>query len=291
MRRVAGFGLLALGVVIAVVGAVGAVAFGPDDRMTTGTREVDTDARAVVTRPAVLARYGPQVSVQVELPDDKPVFLGLASTVDVDDYLESTQRVEITRYRVPWSVTTKDVAGDPFLPAAPTALDWWLEATSGVGGAQLRFELPDETVSLAVLAMGDADLSGLRVTGAYEVPGAFGVSLGAAVGGLGIALLGVVVAGLVPAVRRRTPSLDAAAFVDDEWDEPWLETDPADADTWDDFLEESDPTAPTRKPSKPWSTKLTPSRKPRSAKKQKPHQAQRVPSSEVSGTDRVKEDA
>ncbi|WP_370615071.1 hypothetical protein [Mumia sp. Pv 4-285] len=272
MRRVAGFGLLALGVVVAIVGAVGAVAFGPDDRMTTGSREIDTDARAVVTRPAVLARYGPQVSVQIEVPDDKPVFLGLANTVDLDDYLASTQRVEITRYRVPWSVSTKPVTGDQFLPAAPTALDWWLEQTSGVGGAQLRFDLPDESVSLAALAMGDADLSGLQVTAAYEVPGAFGVSVGTAVFGVGVALLGVVVAGLVPAVRRRPPGVETPGLTDDEWDEPWLETDPADADTWDDFLDEeavptgagakdsragagaaSRPAKPPRRRLRPWS--------------------------------------
>ncbi|MGH1565096.1 hypothetical protein [Mumia sp. DW29H23] len=241
MRRVAGVGLLTLGILAAILGAVAAVAFGPDDRMTTGTREIDTDARAVVTRPSVLARFGPQVSVLVELPDDKPVFLGLAHTLDLDDYLASTARLEVTRYRVPWSVRTRAVDGDPQLPAAPTALDWWVEQSSGVGGAELRFRLPDETVSLAVLAVGDSDLAGLRLTGAYEVPGAFGVAVGVTLTGLGAAVLGLVALGLVPGVRRRAPAVDAPGFVDDEWDTPWLETDPSDADTWDDFLEEGAP--------------------------------------------------
>lgn len=238
MRRVAGFGLLALGILVAILGAAAAVAFGPDDRMTTGTREVDTDTRAVVTRPPVLARYGPQVSVTAELPDDKPVFLGLAHTLDLDDYVKSTARLEVTRYRVPWSLRTREAAGDPQLPAAPTALDWWIEQAAGVGGAQLRFRLPEDTVSLAVLAVGDADLSGLKLTAAYEVPGAFGVAVGSAVAGVGVALIGLVVLGALPAVRRRVPPVDAPVVADDEWDTPWPETEPSDADTWDDFLDE-----------------------------------------------------
>lgn len=238
MRRVAGAGLLTLGILLAILGAVVAFAVGPDDRMTTGTRTLDTDSRAVATSPSVLARHGPQVSVLVEVPDDKPVFVGLAHSLDVADYLSSTSHLELTRYRVPWSVRTRAVEGEPQLPAAPTALDWWLEQASGVGGAELRFRLPDETVSLAVLAVGDSDLAGLRLTGAYEVPGAFGVAVGTTLAGLGAVVLGLVALGAVAGVRRPPPPADASGFADDEWDAPWLETDPADADTWDDFLTE-----------------------------------------------------
>ncbi|MFD1827220.1 MULTISPECIES: hypothetical protein [Mumia] len=238
MRRVAGIGLLALGILLALAGAVVAVAMGPDDRLTTGPHDVRADGRAVVTRPAVLARYGPQVSVLVEVPGDKPVFLGLGHTVDVEDYVSSTARVEVTRFRVPWSLKSRVATGEPQLRAAPTALDWWIMQAAGVGGAELRFTLPDEPVSLAVLAVGDSDLKGLRVTASYEVPGAFGVGVGMAATGLGAALLGLVALRLVPGVGRRTPPVEASGFVDDEWDVPWPETDPSDADTWDDFLSE-----------------------------------------------------
>lgn len=247
MRRGAGIGLLALGIILVLAGTAVAVAMGPDDRVTTGPHDVRADGRAVVTKPAVLARYGPQVSVLVEVPDEKPVFVGLGHTVDVEDYVSSTARVEVTRYRVPWSLETQDAPGEPQLRAAPTALDWWLTQASGIGGAQLRFTLPDDAVSLAVLAVGDFDLRGLRVTASYEVPGAFGVGVGAAATGLGVVLLALVALKWVPGVRRRTPAVDASGFVDDEWDVPWPETDPADADTWDDFLAEDSP-GPAPKP-------------------------------------------
>ncbi|TNC33694.1 hypothetical protein [Mumia zhuanghuii] len=238
MRRVAGIGLLTLGFLLLVAGAVVAVAMGPDNQLETGPHEVRTDGRAVVTRPAVLARYGPQVSVLVEVPDDKPVFLGLGHTVDVENYVASTERLEVTRYRPPWSLRTQTANGEPQLPAAPTALDWWLSQSAGLGGAQLRFTLPDDVVSLAVLAVGDSDLEGLKVTAAYEVPGSFGVGVGMAATGLGTLLFGLVALRLVPGVRRRTPLVDALDLADDEWDVPWPETDPSDADTWDDFLSE-----------------------------------------------------
>lgn len=247
MRRGAGIGLLALGIILVLAGTAVAVAMGPDDQLTTGPHDVRADGRAVVTKPAVLARYGPQVSVLVEVPDEKPVFVGLGHTVDVEDYVSSTARVEVTSYRIPWSLETKDAPGEPQLRAAPTALDWWLTQASGIGGAHLRFTLPDDAVSLAVLAVGDFDLRGLQVTVSYEVPGAFGVGVGAAATGLGVVLLALVVLGWLPGVRRRTPAVDAAGFVDDEWDVPWPETDPADADTWDDFLAEDSP-EPAPKP-------------------------------------------
>lgn len=247
MRRGAGIGLLALGIILVLAGTAVAVAMGPDDRLTTGPHDVRADGRAVVTKPAVLARYGPQVSVLVEVPDEKPVFVGLGHTVDVEDYVSSTARVEVTRYRVPWSLETQDAPGEPQLRAAPTALDWWLTQASGIGGAQLRFTLPDDAVSLAVLAVGDFDLRGLRVTVSYEVPGAFGVGVGAAATGLGVVLMALVTLKWVPGVRRTTPAVDAVGFADDEWDVPWPETDPADADTWDDFLAEDSP-GPTPKP-------------------------------------------
>ncbi|WP_262849371.1 hypothetical protein [Mumia quercus] len=246
MRRGAGIGLLALGIILVLAGTAVAVAMGPDDRLTTGPHDVRTDGRAVVTKPAVLARYGPQVSVLVEVPDEKPVFVGLGHTVDVEDYVSSTARVEVTRYRVPWSLERRDATGEPQLRAAPTALDWWLAQSSGIGGAQLRFTLPDDAVSLAVLAVGDFDLRGLRVTASYEVPGAFGVGVGTAATGLGVVLLALVALKWVPGVRRTAPAVDAVGFVDDEWDVPWPETDPADADTWDDFLSE-DSTPPATK--------------------------------------------
>lgn len=182
---------LVVGVLLSVVGLAVVVVLGPDSRFTTGPHEVDTDAAAVVTAPGVVSYRGLQVDVLVEVPVNKPVFVGLGNTVDVQDYVSRTQRLEVTSFRVPWTARTREVEGGPALPGAPTALDWWIAESAGLGGASISATLPDESVSVAVLAVGASDLSGLTVTFAYGVKGGFGLGLGAVLVGAGLVWVGV----------------------------------------------------------------------------------------------------
>lgn len=182
---------LVLGALVAVSGLVVMVVLGPDSRFTTGPHAVDTDDVAVVTAPGVISYRGLQVDVLVEVPANKPVFVGLGNTVDVQDYVGRTQRLEVTSFRVPWTPRSREVDGEAALPGAPTALDWWVAESAGLGGAAISTTLPDESVSLAVLAVGASDLSGLEVSFAYGVKGGFGLGLGALLGGSGLVLAGV----------------------------------------------------------------------------------------------------
>jgi hypothetical protein len=54
-----------------------------------------------VTAPGVISWAGPTISVDVTVPDDKPVFDGVANTVDVEDYLQTTDRIVLDRLRLP----------------------------------------------------------------------------------------------------------------------------------------------------------------------------------------------
>ncbi|KHL19553.1 UNVERIFIED_CONTAM: hypothetical protein LK11_01305 [Mumia flava] len=228
--------LVGLGVLLVLVATSVAVALGPDDQVRTGPHAIEVSDRAIATAPGVLAYAGPQVSVVADLGDERPVFIGLAHPVDVDDYLGGTAHEEVATFALPWEVSTDDVDGDPYLPAAPTALDWWWADAAGVGKAELRFDLPSDSASLAVLALGDGDLEGLRISAAYEWPGGFGIAVGSAAAGIGLVGIGLALLRVRPFVRRRRA--DPAALADDEWEVPWPETDPADTDTLDDFLEE-----------------------------------------------------
>lgn len=185
VRRLA-WPAVVLGAVLAVLGIAVMVVLGPDSRFTTGPHDVDTDGVAVVTAPGVISWRDLRVDVLVEVPVDKPVFVGLGNTVDVQDYVGGTQRLEVTSFRVPWTVRTREVDGRPALPGAPTALDWWLADSAGLGGAAISTRLPDESVSLAVLAVGASDLSGLRVTFAYGVEGGFARGTAALLVGVGL---------------------------------------------------------------------------------------------------------
>ncbi len=193
MRRGLGALLLLCAMLATLGGAALALLLGPDGRSTTGPHPIGTDAVAMVTAPGVLSWSGATISIAVSMPEDRPAFVGLGNTVDVEDYLGGTHRSEVTSYRVPWQLSTVDTSGADFLPAAPTAVDWWLASGSGRGGAQLTVLLPEESVSLAVIAVGNQTLEGAAVTASYDQPGGFGIGLGTVAVGIGIGLLGWVV--------------------------------------------------------------------------------------------------
>ncbi|WP_286689996.1 MULTISPECIES: hypothetical protein [unclassified Aeromicrobium] len=210
MARRLAWPLVVVGLLLALAGAAVMAVLGPDSRFTTGPHTVRTDGVAVVTAPDVITYRGLQVDVLVEVPVNKPVFVGLGNTVDVQDYLAGTRRLEVTSFRAPWTVRTAERRGRAALPGAPTALDWWIADSAGLGGASISTTLPDTPVSLAILAVGASDLSGLRVTFAYGVRGGFGLGLGALLGGLGLIWSGLLL--------RRGPSASSGGLR-----RPWRE--------------------------------------------------------------------
>ena len=187
-----GWFLAALGVLLLTLGASAAVVLGPDSRFTTGPHPIETSGTVVVTQPGVISWRGLQVDVLAEVPANKPVFVGLGNSVDVADYVSETERVEVSSFERPWELTTDTVDGQPGLPGAPTALDWWIAGSAGLGGSSISVTLPDETTSLAVVAVGATNLSGLEVTLAYGPRGGFATALGVALLGAGVLLAGVV---------------------------------------------------------------------------------------------------
>ncbi len=193
MRTWWGWALSLLGVLGMLAGAAVMVVLGPDSRFTTGPHAIETDATAVVTAPGVITWSGLKVDVLAEVPVRKPVFVGVGNAVDVQDFVSRTRRLEITRFERPWTIDTREVDGQPNLPGAATSLDWWIDSADGLGGASVSTQLPDQTVSIAVVSVGSSNLTGLTVTVAYGVKGGF--AKGAALVLLGAALvwLGVLV--------------------------------------------------------------------------------------------------
>ncbi|KAA1373762.1 hypothetical protein [Aeromicrobium fastidiosum] len=215
MRTRSGWALSVLGVLIALAGAAVMVVLGPDSRMTTGPHAIETDDIAVVTAPKVIRWADVQVDVLAEVPVRKPVFIGIGNAVDVQDYVSKTQRLEITSFTRPWSISSRSVEGQPNLPGAPTAIDWWIDSAAGLGGASISTRLPDETVSIAILSVGSSNLSGLEVTLAYGVKGGFSRGLAAVLMGLAVVWIGVLVRrGTWPAVVVDEDEDDDEAYDD-----------------------------------------------------------------------------
>jgi hypothetical protein len=229
MRTRLGLTTLVVGLLLAVLGTVVTALLGPDGRVVTGPHAVETDS-LVVTRPAVLGWRGLELDVLAELPAEKPVFVGLANAVDVEDYVGQTRRLVVDGVGKPWDPSYEEVDGRANLAASPLSLDWWIAAEAGLGGAHLRTTMPDETVSVAVLPVGEADLTGLRISVAYGVPHGFAWSLGALLLGLGLAVLGVLVWRGVP-LRRPEPAWDDDAWDEDDEDESAGDDEPVGGET------------------------------------------------------------
>lgn len=189
-KKAIGTALMAVGLVVAVLGLAIMAVLGPDGRFKTGPHAIDTDGIAVVTAPKVISWENVSVEILAEVPANKPVFVGVANSVDVQAYLKGVQRLEVTKFTIPWSVRTRTIEGRKALPAAPTALDWWRAHAAGLGGAVIKTQLPDETVSAVVLAVGSSNLRGLQVTFAYGLRGGFFKGIGLLLGGLGMAWAG-----------------------------------------------------------------------------------------------------
>ncbi|OUZ11281.1 hypothetical protein BHE97_05450 [Aeromicrobium sp. PE09-221] len=200
--RIIGWRLLqGAGVLALLAGIAGIAVFGPDSRFVSGPHPIETEGSAIVTRPGVIAWKDVQIEVLAEVPGDKPVFVGLGNSVDVMSYVEGTERLEVISFEPPWSVETSAAQGGPALPASPTAMDWWIAGEGGLGGALLQARLPDESVSVAVLSVGDANLRGLTLSTAYGIEGIFARSIG-------LILLGGAVVMLVHLLLRREPGED-----------------------------------------------------------------------------------
>ncbi len=185
MRTKVGWVVTILGAVCAVAGLAVMIILGPDSRFTSGPHAIDTDGIAVVTAPAAISWKGVQVDVLAEVPVNKPVFVGIGNSVDVENYVKETRRLEITSFSTPWNLKVRDVEGNDGLSGAPTALDWWLAGSAGLGGARISTLLPDETVSAAILSVGSSNLQGLKVSYAYGVKGGFAKGGGLLLVGLG----------------------------------------------------------------------------------------------------------
>ncbi|MET0930962.1 MAG: hypothetical protein ABWX74_15690 [Aeromicrobium sp.] len=193
MRTRTGWALSVLGVLVAILGAAAMVVLGPDSRFTTGPHAIETDDIAVVTAPEAITWAGVQVDVLAEVPVRKPIFIGVGNAVDVQDFVGTAKRLEITEFRRPFALETRELEGEANLPGAPTSLDWWITSAAGLGGASISTQLPDETVSIAILSVGSSNLSGLEVTLAYGVKGGFAKGAAALFVGLAVLVLGVLV--------------------------------------------------------------------------------------------------
>ena len=103
-HKVIGTAVLALGAVLAALGLGLMAILGPDGRFTSGPHPVEADGVAVVTAPTVLSWKNVEVEILAEVPASKPVFVGIANSVDVQAYVKGVRRLEIRSFETPWKL-------------------------------------------------------------------------------------------------------------------------------------------------------------------------------------------
>jgi hypothetical protein len=128
--------------------------------LATENLDVDLDAGNVVFDTEDLGK----VRLQVESRDDKPVFVGIARTSDVEDYLAGVSHTTLTDVDTsPFNADYEDHAGNR-RPVAPADSHIWTASEQGSGKQILNWEIKDGDYSVVVMnADGshgvDADIS------------------------------------------------------------------------------------------------------------------------------------
>jgi hypothetical protein len=181
-----------------------------DGYLSTDTHRFEAGTRALATENLDVDLGGADwvaesddlgnVRVQVESRDDKPVFVGIARTSDVEDYLQGVSHSTLTDVDTsPFEAAYDQHSGDR-RPAAPAQSQIWTASEQGSGKQTLNWEIDDGDWSVVVMnADGSAGVDADVSTGA-SVP--FLDELGWSAIGSGGFVLVVGLALLVAGIRR-----------------------------------------------------------------------------------------
>ena len=123
------------------------------------------------------------VRLSVESSDAKPVFVGIARTSDVSDYLRSTAYTSVTDVDYsPFHASYREHGGDR-RPALPADQDFWAASAQGSGTQTVAWDLEDGDWSIVVMNADGSRGVDTEISAGAKVPflGTLGwVSLGGA---------------------------------------------------------------------------------------------------------------
>jgi hypothetical protein len=175
-----------------------------DGYLSTDTHQFEAGTRALATENLDVDLDGSEwlmdtndlgeVRLQVESQDDKPVFVGIARTSDVEDYLAGVSHSTLTDVNTsPFEADYDHHAGDR-RPAAPAESQIWAASEHGSGKQTLNWEIEDGDWSVVVMnadgsAGVDADISTGATVPFLDELGWTGIGSGGFVLVLGVALL------------------------------------------------------------------------------------------------------
>ncbi|WP_162599891.1 hypothetical protein [Nocardioides solisilvae] len=208
--------VLVVGVLMAVLGALGALVHGPDDTVMLGEQVQPAPSAGLptVVHPVSTAFGGAELVVRAEAPGG--LFLGATHRVDVTDLLDGLRYVEQDSLGMsePTFVEGFEVA------LAPDPLLGWWERSSGTGVREVRVDLDGPPVD--VLAVPVEPRAPVTMSLGVHVDGIFTKALAITGFGLGLVLLWA----LGRRASRGVPSVDSPPHIDHLGEVPAVEPEP-----------------------------------------------------------------
>ena len=196
--------------------AIGGLAFvgesqkDSDGYLSTDTHQFESGTRALATENLDVDLDGGdwvldsgdlgKVRLQVESRDDKPVFVGIARTNDVENYLAGVSHSTLTEVDTsPFEADYENHAGNR-RPVAPADSQIWVASEQGSGKQTLNWEIADGDYSVVVMnADGSAGVDADVSTGA-NIPFLDEIAWSAVGSGSFVLLIGIAL--IVVGIRR-----------------------------------------------------------------------------------------
>jgi hypothetical protein len=168
---------------------------------TLNSIPVQVNSSAVITTPAdihidsvwIWNQQNP-IAIKAKATSNdsaKPIFIGIARSSDLSDYLSGVSYDEVTSFTsIPPRLEFRHFSGNT-VPPPPTTRTFWVTSTSGIGTQSLQWNVISGSYSLVLMnadgsASLDADVSvGIRLPQVLHV-----IGLGILIGGIIILIVG-----------------------------------------------------------------------------------------------------
>ncbi len=192
-------------------GAALAIVFGPDGRFTSGTEQINTTSRALVSATADVSGDTPghdvagvKLRLQLASTNGKQLFVGIGPASDVTQYLDGVDRERIDNVRfAPFRYQLTPVPGTK-TPPPPGEQSFWAAKAQGSGQQTIDWEI--KTGTYQVVVMNSDGSPSVQVSGrlGIEIPWIFPVALALLAVGL-VFLVGGILLVVFGAKRRPLP--------------------------------------------------------------------------------------
>jgi hypothetical protein len=172
--------------------------------LATDNLDLDLDGLdTVVNRD----HYG-TIRVQVDPRTDKPMFLGIAPTRDVDRYLDGTSHALVTDISYsPFHAHYSNQPGSA-RPAAPASQGFWTASAHGAGRQTLTWDVKDGDWSIVVMNEDGSRNVDAGIRAGADVPWLDDLAWGATIAGIVMLLIA---AGFTVVAVRTKPRVAVAA--------------------------------------------------------------------------------